>query len=166
MQLWSVQTGELLRTLHSQTPWVGALAFSQDGQFLALANDHKVLQLWCVESGALIYTLDGHMARVTTVAFSPDGTTLVSGSWDNTIGTWEVTSGALRLQLALLPNNEWLASHPEKRVYNTSLRGDTRRCAFWAALCPVYPLSQYRKELKRTDLLEALQAPQPAIQPK
>ena len=67
VQVWSVQTGILLRTLHSQTPWVGALAFSQDGQFLALASDHKVLQLWRVESGALVYTLDGHMARVTTV---------------------------------------------------------------------------------------------------
>ena len=167
VQLWSVKTGELLHTLHSQTPWIGALTFSQDGQFLALANDHKVLQLWCVESGELVYTLDEHTARVTTVTFSPDGTTLASGSWDNTIGAWEVASGALQLRLALLPNNEWLAYHPQKRVYNASLQGDMYAAVrFGHRLRPVYPLSQYRKELKRTDLLEALQAPQPAIKPK
>ena len=167
MQLWEVETGARLYTLHGQTAWVGALAFSQDGQFLAMANDHKVLQLWCVESGALVYILDGHMARVTAVTFSPDGTTLASGSWDNTIGTWEVASGTLRLQLVLLPNNEWLAYHPQKRVYNASLRGDTYAAVrFGHRFRPVYPLSQYRKELKRTELLEAIQAPQPAIKPK
>jgi WD40 repeat protein len=134
---------------------------------LALANDHKVLQLWCVEREELVYTLDGHMARVTTVTFSPDGTTLASGSWDNTISTWEVASGALQLRLALLPHNEWLAYHPQKRMYNASPQGDTYAAVrFGQQLRPVYPLSQYRKELKRTDLLEALQAPQPAIKPK
>jgi hypothetical protein len=107
------------------------------------------------------------MARVTAVSFSPDGTTLASGSWDNTIGTWEAASGALRWRLALLPNNEWLTYHPQKRVYNASLQGDTYAAVrFGQRFRPVYPLPRYRKELKQADLLEALQAPQPVIKPK
>ena len=167
VQLWAVETGEVLHTLQGQISWVGALAFSRDGKYVAMASDHKVFKLWSVESGELVHILDGHTSRVTAVAFSPDGTTLASGSWDNTIGTWEMPSGALRLRLALLPNHEWLAYHPQRRVYNASPQGD-----MYAAVCfghqfrPVYPLQQYRQELKRTDLLKALQATQPPIKPK
>jgi WD40 repeat protein len=167
VQLWEVETGALTHTLHSQTSWVGALAFSPDGKLLAMTKDHKVWQLWCVKSGVLVHTLDGHMARVTAVSFSPDGMTLASGSWDNTIGTWEVASGAVQWRLALLPNNEWLTYHPQKQVYNASPQGDTYAAVrFGQRFRPVYPLSRYRKELKQADLLEALQAPQPVIKPK
>jgi len=66
-----------------------------------------------------------------------------------------------------LPNNEWLAYHPQKRVYNASLQGDTYAAVrFGQRFRPVYPLSRYRKELKQADLREALQAPQPVIKPK
>jgi WD40 repeat protein len=166
VKLWVVATGEVLYTLNGPTSWVPALAFSRDGQTLAIASDHKAAQLWSVVSGELVHTLTGHMSRVTSVVFSPDSVTLASGGWDNTTGTWETTSGVLRLRLALLPNNEWLAYHPQKRVYNASPQGDTYAAVrFGNQFRPVYPLHRYRKELKRTDLVEALQAPQPTIKP-
>jgi hypothetical protein len=92
---------------------------------------------------------------------------LASGSWDNTIGTWDMASGLMQLRLVLLPNNEWLTYQPQKWVYNASPQGDTYAAVrFGTKLRPVVPLSQYRKELKRADLVEALQGPQPPIKPK
>jgi hypothetical protein len=107
------------------------------------------------------------MSRVTSVAFRPDNEMLVSGGWDSTIGMWDTASGALQLRLALLPENEWLVYHPEKRVYNASPQGDTYAAIrFGNQFRPVYPLHRYRKELKRANLGHALQEPQPAVKPK
>ena len=69
--------------------------------------------------------------------------------------------------MALLPGNEWLAYHPEKWVYNSSLQGDEYAAIrFDHQLSPVYPLRYYRQELKRADLEQALLLPQPVIEPK
>ena len=118
-------------------------------------------------SGELVRTLSGHTNRVWSVAFSPDGTRLASGSSGGTINIWDLVSSAIKVSMALLPGNEWLAYHPEKWVYNSSLQGDEYAAIrFDHQLSPVYPLRYYRQELKRADLEEALWRPQPVIEPK
>jgi WD40 repeat protein/uncharacterized protein YraI len=47
VRLWSVQTGESLRTLYADGP-VLSLAFSQDGRFLATGGSPASLTLWAV----------------------------------------------------------------------------------------------------------------------
>jgi hypothetical protein len=109
----------------------------------------------------------GHTSLVRSVAFSPDGTRLASGSLGSTINIWDLVSSVIRVSMALLPGNEWLAFHPEKWVYNSSLQGgEYAAIRFDHQLSPVYPLRYYRQELKQTNLEQALLLPQPVIEPK
>jgi hypothetical protein len=90
-----------------------------------------------------------------------------SGSFDSTINILDAISGSIKLSIALLPGNEWIAYHPQKWVYNSSLQGDEYVAIhFDNQLHPVYPLKYYRQELKRPDLEQAFLGPQPFIKPK
>jgi WD40 repeat protein len=66
-----------------------ALAFSPNGQMLAVACD-RVVQLWDVTTGHLVARLEGHQGKVQCLAFSPDGTRLATGSHDRTVRLWDV----------------------------------------------------------------------------
>ena len=101
------------------------------------------------------------------MTWSPDGKTLASGSGDSTVKVWDTAAGDIQMDITLLPGNEWLAYHPQKLVYNSSLQGDEYAAIrFDKQPYPVYPLQYYRQELKRTDLAQAFVLPQPVIQPK
>lgn len=106
VQLWSVASGKILRTLFSRTGngfaiGVTSVAFSPSGRVLATASRDTTIKLWDVQSGRLIRTLTGHISPVYSVAYSPDGRTLASGSsdltwmvWaDLTVKLWDVQSG-------------------------------------------------------------------------
>ncbi len=65
----------------------------------------------------------------------------------------------MRVILASLPGNEWLAYHPEKLVYNSSLQGDEYGAVrFNNQFRTLYPLEYYREKLKRkSKLFEAFE---------
>jgi WD domain, G-beta repeat len=131
------------------------------------------LSYWAVSSHAFadrsieLFLQLGHTDSVRSVAFSPDGTRLALGSLDGTINIWDAISGAIRVSMALLPGNEWIAYQPQKLVYNSSLQGDEYAAIrFDNQIGPVYPLKYYRQVLKRPDLEQALLLPQPVIKPQ
>ena len=68
---------------------VKSIAFSPDGQILAVANGNTV-KLWNVNNKKGIGELRGHQADVNSIAFSPDGRKLISGSNDRTLRLWNV----------------------------------------------------------------------------
>lgn len=114
---------------------------------------------------AELFVQSGHTSEVWSVAWSPDGRSLASGS--SNVSIWAVDSDAMQVSFVLLPGNEWLAYHPEKLVYNSSLQGDEYAAIrFDQHLRPVYPLVYYRQKLKRPDLAQAFLLPQPEIAPK
>ena len=106
VQLWSVASGKMLRTLFSETGdgsaiAVTSVAFSPSGRVLATASRDTTIKLWDVQSGRLIRALTGHISPVYSVAYSPDGRTLASSSsdltwmvWaDQTVKLWDVNTG-------------------------------------------------------------------------
>ena len=76
----SAQEPQLRVTLKGQIGPVISLAFSPDGQRLALGNSGGTIQLWDLRLAKVRATLTGHTSPVWSVAYSPDGKALASGS--------------------------------------------------------------------------------------
>jgi WD40 repeat protein len=112
IKLWTVPDGVGLRTLlegssvKAESPEVLALAFSNDGRFLAAALVHKhddedkpnagtrtEITIWDVKIGRVLRTLPGINIAVQSVAFSPDGRLLASGGNSNRVTLWDVATG-------------------------------------------------------------------------
>ncbi|HMN26537.1 MAG TPA: hypothetical protein PKE45_00175, partial [Caldilineaceae bacterium] len=132
--LWEVGSplgaGRLMRSFSSHPTLPRGVAFSHQGQLLAISGD-GVVRLWQVrhdeaESGpdedpvAPILVLNGHTDRVSSVAFSPDDRTLASGGRDGRICLWSLPEGQLQqvldttygivTTLAFSPDGQTLAS--------------------------------------------------------
>jgi WD40 repeat protein len=104
VELWSVDTGELLHTLEGHTRSIYGLAFSPDGQLLASGAADDTARLWKVSTGELLYTFDEKgQTSIYSVVFTPQGNILISGSLDGTVHMWDVKSK--RLLNTLKANN-------------------------------------------------------------
>ena len=69
-------------TLTGHIGRVNAVAWSQDGRFLATGGLDKTVRTWEGATGKPLRTLYGHSDRITAVAWSANGQTLASGSVD------------------------------------------------------------------------------------
>jgi WD40 repeat protein len=106
--------------------WVGTLAVSPDGQWLASGSDDRTIRLWKLPWGNEGVVLRRHQGTVWALAVSPDGQWLASGSGDRTVRLWELPGGAERAvlyghqnwveALAVGPDGQWLASSGEDRT--------------------------------------------------
>ncbi|KAJ3070660.1 hypothetical protein HDU99_002629, partial [Rhizoclosmatium hyalinum] len=92
VKLWSVETGECVRTLEEHSGGVNSVAYSPDSKTVVSASHDTTVKLWDVETGNS-KTLFGHSDSVSSVAFSPDSKTVASGSHDTTVNLWDVDTG-------------------------------------------------------------------------
>ncbi|MBI5954907.1 MAG: PD40 domain-containing protein [Chloroflexi bacterium] len=83
------------------TSYMESLAFSPDGQILAVGDDYSgAVRLWNLSSGSLLRTLQGADDHVPDLAFSPDGQTLAMAQYFNPPQVWRVADGTLLYTLA------------------------------------------------------------------
>jgi WD40 repeat protein len=120
-----------------------SLAWSPDGQRLAMSNDASI-QIWETRTELEVLGLSGHHDRVTDLAWSPDSTKLVSASADGAPRIWDLeTSSSITLNghraavtsVAWSPDGRVLASGskdrtvrlwlPDKGTENRILEGHT-----------------------------------------
>lgn len=95
-KIWSIESGECLRTLAGHRSAVRCAGFSPDGEFLATASNDSTAKIWAIgsaESTQAVRTLEGHTAGLTAVMFSPDGQKLITASMDRTARIWLAGSG-------------------------------------------------------------------------
>jgi WD40 repeat protein/GTPase SAR1 family protein len=89
-----VPAGYTLRcTLRGHTDWIGRIAWSPDGQFLATASADGTVRIWDAGTGETARTLEGHAGVAVTVLWSPDGRLLASGGEGSTITVWDAGTG-------------------------------------------------------------------------
>ena len=112
--------------VYEQSPVINAVAFSKDGNFLAVAGYHEVL-LHSGDGTQLIARLIGVSERIQSLAFSPDGKWLaVTGGNPGRFGEiqiWNVEKRKLKLSVPITFDT----------VYGASWSPDSKKIAFGCA---------------------------------
>src|SRR5204862_6407953 len=75
----------LIRKLERQNGAIAALAWSPDGNRIAVAGAAKEVNIYDAETGARVAACQGHSAGIYTVAFSPDSGQLATGGFAGTV---------------------------------------------------------------------------------
>ncbi|HJT78399.1 MAG TPA: WD40 repeat domain-containing protein, partial [Gemmataceae bacterium] len=122
IRLWDVATGKGVGQFPlAPNQWGGALAFSPDGNTLAVGSTQFDLYLWDLRTGKQRYRIDTRNRWVWSLAFSPDGRTLAMGGEKGVIYLWEVATGQVRFRLlGHAASVESLAFSPDGRLLASS----------------------------------------------
>jgi WD40 repeat protein len=118
VEVWDWTTRQFIKRSpkHSGNPLCDSVAFSPDGQKIALGGADNTIRLWEAGTDKEPRTLYGHKGYVLSVAFSFDGTLLASVGEDRSLRLWEVATGR---ELAIFhghPNHVFaVAFHPDGR---------------------------------------------------
>jgi WD40 repeat protein len=120
LRLWDTVTRQLLAPLPNQAGMINAIAFSPDGQLLAVAScaafddAHRCtggeIRLWNAVTRQVDKPLQDHGKGIIDVTFSANGTLLASVSVDGAIMLWD---SATRQVIATLPTDP---AHPASGI--------------------------------------------------
>lgn len=93
VQLWNVETGQLIRRFAGHTDAATSVAFSRDGITLLSASYDNSARLWNVITGEEQRAFQGHTWWVWQAAFSLDEKQIVTVSQDGTAIVWNRDTG-------------------------------------------------------------------------
>jgi len=93
--LWQIESSNLQRYLFGHRQWMTNVAFSPDGQLVALSADGTRLLIWQVQVDEPGRVIENPDSSIISVDFSPQNLLLATGSWEGSVGIWEISSGNL-----------------------------------------------------------------------
>jgi WD40 repeat protein/serine/threonine protein kinase len=123
-RVWDVASAQELPTFKESGGGVVGVAYSPDGQRLALARSDSTVRVYDAASGQELLILKGHSGKVWGLAFSPDGWRLASWGTDMEVRVWDLASGQDLFTLKGHPPVAWVAFSPRGRRL-ASAGGDT-----------------------------------------
>jgi WD40 repeat protein len=91
INIWQLETGKLLRTLHSN--WFGNFATSPDSQILASSGvsvGGDTIEIWNLETGELLHTLEAGHSVTYSIKFRSDSQAFVTIDYDGTGRVWQL----------------------------------------------------------------------------
>ena len=101
VRLWEFATGQERTQLTLPVPY--AMAFSPDGNVLAVSDFNGSIRLWDVFADREVGELAGHRGAVKALVFSPDGKRLISGSLDSAMLVWDATAWSKKRDRPAVP---------------------------------------------------------------
>lgn len=105
IQIWHIETEELVTELTEHENRIYSLAFSPNGEYLISGGSVDEMYVWDVANWKKQHTLLGHTSSIEAIAFHPDGKRFVTSSRDGTALLWDVET---REQISQLPLPETL----------------------------------------------------------
>jgi WD40 repeat protein len=101
VRLWDVTSRRVVASLRrragtedrlGESAWIGCVACSPDGRWLAAGGPDSTVQLWELRARRQVATLWGQGDRVLATVFSPDSRTLATAGDDAAIRLWDVAT--------------------------------------------------------------------------
>ena len=92
--VWSVETGQLVKRFRGHDDYVISCSFSNDGKYIVTASYDKSARIWSIEQSDVV-VLEGHTAYVYCARFSADDQSVATSSCDKTIKVWNPATGDL-----------------------------------------------------------------------
>lgn len=136
VRIWSLVSGESLKTIPAHKKPITTLAVTADGQWLITGSEDATAKLWQLPGGKLKRTFNGNQGLIHAVAVDPKGERLATGGAEGTLQLWTLQNdappqswqsgdGAI-LALAWRKDGNQLASgHAQGGVRLWSLNGDS-----------------------------------------
>jgi WD40 repeat protein len=91
IDIWNIQTTELLFTLIGHSDVVRSIEFSKNNKYLASAGEDNIINLWNIQTGELMVSFtENNDKELTSVIFTPNQKYLISASQDKTIKYWNI----------------------------------------------------------------------------
>ncbi len=97
VNVWEIESGEVLLTLKGHSAWVTSVTFSPDGSRLVTGagghtpNSLGEVKVWDAMTGHEVLTLNGRSGLSNDVMFSADGYRLTGIGRDDTVKIWDAT---------------------------------------------------------------------------
>jgi WD40 repeat protein len=96
-------TSTLIREFEKQDGPVISLAFSPDGQLIAVGSSAEEVRIYKTGSGERVAGLKGHQGGIYAVTFRPNGEQLAAAGFDGTVRIYDLKSGQLAKAFVPVP---------------------------------------------------------------
>lgn len=106
IKLWSVETGQELRTLKDHIDAIYALVFTPDGKRIVSGSADRSVKVWNVATGERLFTLSEPTDGVNSIAISPDGTRIAAAGADKTVRVWKLEDKAAVLEASMIAHED------------------------------------------------------------